>query len=424
MGSSLGDDNVVPQPAGTRTTRYDVPMLLWSLLIACTSDGPSPDGGPATDAPTEASASSGDTGHTAVVPVDEPLEGWPIVPPSAAGLHAPFLARDDDTGFLYITWGERGTDGFTRIYAAVSTDEGLSFSTPQEVSQRLQDATASWPEGPVLAVGPDHLYLAYGAFELGGAPYTIFVMKAPLPRPPGGPTPAVVPLELEHAARIAQPVSFHSVNYPTLAIHPDGRAWIAMVASPAYDGRVWVAREAYGWAVEDVTASSPLSEPPCECCPPALGVDPSGRMLVGWRGDVDKDLFIAESNGTDPFTGHRKITDTDVSDLICPQGGEGFVSTEEATGWSHEPILTRWEGVQARVGVVVTDDGLLTHWDSGWGGDARMARPGSHHSQGIVVEGGGPLSEVRAVAAPSGPIAIGVDEARGLWMVRLAPSRR
>jgi hypothetical protein len=170
-------------------------------------------------------------------------------------------------------------------------------------------------------------------------------------------------------------------------------------------------------------------------------MDPSGRVLVGWRGDIEKDLFIAESDGTGPFGKHRRITATGISDRICPQdgmefvhvdgvmrlawgdarpsAGRGFVSTEGPEGWSHEPILTDSFQVQARVGAVLTDDGLLTHWDDGWGGTAFAAMEGSPRGHRVAVEAG-PLSQLRAISAPDGPLGIGVDPSGAVWLVPLS----
>ncbi len=419
------------------------------LMLGCPSGEPSTDGPGGTTGRVEdssitadTSAPTGDTADSgASGPPTTTYESWLVAPSSEGGLHTPFLARDPSSGALYATWGTRGDDGFTRIWIAASTDDGETFSSPQQVSAPMHDATASFPEGPVLTLGPDHLYLTYGAHELGGTPYTLYVLKAPLPPLPAGTTPPAVPLDMGLATRIVQPMNYSSMNYPTLAIGPDGLAWLALVASPVYDGRVWVSREVLGWAVEDVTASSPLSEPPCECCPPAFGMDPSGRVLVGWRGDIEKDLFIAESDGSGPFGGHRRITDTGIADLICPQdgmefvhldgamhlawsdarpaAGRGFVSTEGPDGWTHEPILTDSVEVQARVGAVPTDDGLLTHWDNGWGGDAYTALVGSRRGQRVAADQGGPLGQLRAIATPSGPLGIGIDDAGSIWLVRL-----
>lgn len=416
-------------------------FALATTWLACTSGPDTQDTRDDATVPTaDTSTSTGDTATTVEAPL---LDGWMVMPSSEAGLHTPFLAEHAPTGHLYATWGERGNDGFTRIWLAISTDGGASFSAPQQVSEPLQDAKASWPEGPVVAVSDDQLYVSYGAHELGGAPYAIYVLQSDLPPLSSGPTPTAVDLALARSTRVQQPRSYHSINYPTLMVGPDGLGWLSVVASPVYTGEIWVAREGLGWAVENVTQTSPIEEPPCECCPPALGMDATGRVLVGWRGDIAKEVYVAETpDPSTPFGAHQQVSTTGISDLSCPQdgmefvwideamhlawadarpsGSRGYLSREGSDGrWTHEPIVREPLTFQARVGAIATADGVLATWDTGWGLDSWFALAGETSGRPITVPGAGPLSEVRAIATGSGPVGLGIDSDGALWMVRL-----
>ncbi len=395
------------------------PWVLW--LVACGGDPGRPTTPP--PEPTAATSVTGSTSHTGVVTTGD---GQLVVDGVDGEVRSPVLAEGAEGGW-YVAFARDDADGYTRAYVARS-DDGATFDAPVALSEPGYDVQTRWPDGPSLLVADDRVLLAYVAGE--GASYVAHVVQV-----------GTDLAEPQRVAEVTMPPDYHTLTYPTLALDDDGQALVAMIAAPFLDGRLWLARERFGWSVEDVTVASPL-EPPCECCPPALHVRPDGEVVVAWRGDIAKEIFVAYGPDDGPIERFEVATATGVSGPLCPldgpqlfeeagelqlawsdtrtDGASAFWSTRGAKAWSHTPIAPLDGLEQWRVAVAGEGKSRVFAWEIGLKQSYRWAEAGADEGQ-VLAGPTGPLREVRAATRAGYGWAVGVDEEGSLWLVSLAP---
>ena len=355
-------------------------------------------------------AVTGDTSGPATGP------GFEVASAAVAANESPSLAVSADGRILGVAWVQRDAQSYRAVWVALS-DDGASFSTPVRVSAADEDVQANWPGGPSLVVDEDRVLVAWVGIERT----TVTARVAELARD----GVALVGDPMERAA-VRMPAGFHSLTYPTLALDTSGSAWLAMVAAPSYVGRLWLAREERDWVVEDLTEGRP-GEPPCECCPPALLVRERGEVVVAWRGDHRKEIYLATASATGPFSDGGAVTMSGVEGDLCPLDGPRLFEDADALGvvwsdtrgddaqvfvsredmdWAAEPALV--DGAPMwRPALAGPADARAIAWEEGLYRPFRYTFVGSGTDRPLVGPGG-PMYEVRAGTYDGRGLAVGV----------------
>lgn len=387
-------------------------------LLAC--------GGPAAPAPTGSTGTAPDTTQPTGDTAPAATLDMVAVSSEEEEAESPWLVAGDAPGQWYAAFVRRDAEGYHRTWVAVSDDDGATWSAPAAVSEPGDDVQSRWPDGPSLAVGADRLVVGYVTAERSG--YATKVVQ--LDRSFGSQQ------ELLH---LPMPAEYHSMTYATVALDRDGQALVAVVAAPFLDGRLWVARERHGWAVEDVSATSPL-ELPCECCPPAVHVRADGQLVVAWRGDIAKEIYLASGPPEGPFDAFEQATASGVRGELCPLDGPQLVgdgddvaiawsdasttgprlwwSEREGDGWRHTEVAPSDGTDPSRPSVAGAPEARRFVWEIGTFQPYRWGT--LDEVRGQALDGpGGRLYEVRMATGDDGrAYGLGVDEGGALWFVR------
>ncbi len=392
-------------------------MWFFTLWFACRSEPA------ASDAPVPPP-----TGHTALPPhtgvAPNPWEATAVHP---GGAEMPALAVAPD-GTVHISYAVRSDiDAYTRLFVRSVSPVGV-VSDPLQISREGVDVTARWPDGPSIAADDRRILLGFTTKERTDV--TAFA------------------LELVHGDDAARelttykmPDTYEMLSYPVVALHPEGDAWFAFVVAPDTTGRLLLASERDGFMPRDVNAGIDL-EVPCECCPGAIGFRSNGRVVAAWRGDVVRDIFIAEGPPDGPMDRYEKVTNSGFEDPICPQDGptidtrdglaiawsdtradgSAYLTVEGPEGFTTTPLSPDDDIHQGRVTTASTASGRVVAFDGPlFGGEGYRWAFAEDAGSAPLVGPDGQLREVRLAAAGETIWAVGVDEVGAVWLLQQQP---
>lgn len=237
---------------------------------------------------------------------------------------SPFFGR------VYVTWTQFRSATFTGfgnepVMVAVSTDGGMSFGAPKQLSPAGNNRTGNGRQGSQPATGPDGS--VYVAFEQGQS------QVVAISRDGGGSWAR--PAAIGPVADIADPIpgaNFRTNSFPSIAADPSSssmKVYAAWVDRTATGGRVVVSTSAdkgatWGGPVTVSTASEGYA------FYQGLDVAPNGRVDVGYQalvaesetygtGNAAIDSWYTSKTGAGAWTGPLKVSSASSDPAVSAQ---------------------------------------------------------------------------------------------------------
>ncbi|MFN7988952.1 MAG: PKD domain-containing protein [Thermoanaerobaculia bacterium] len=292
---------------------------------------------------------STDGGRTFAYPVD----AVNLYTTSDEVMDKPWLAADTGAsskyrGNVYVTWTFFLSTGETFVAFARSTDGGLTFSAPGNLSP----IDAVGVQGSAVAVGPaGEVYVAW--LDEHVAPSGISLRKST----DGGASfgARVTVASLDELTMLTGGGGVRANSFPSLAVDGAGRvhvSWAALPASPAADrADVFYSRSTDGGATfsaarrlnDDATATTQAM--------PALAASPDGRVAVRWidrRDDPANDALTGVSmaisaDGGATFGRSFRVTDTTFAyGPVEPGNGRGYHGDYDGLAWRDGTFFVTW----------------------------------------------------------------------------------
>ena len=219
----------------------------------------------------------------------------------------------DAQGVARIVWVQPSEEGFNRAFLTV-VDPELGRVDEVAITPADRDVATNWPEGPTIAVHDGRVAVGVGTAFRGDVEVHAMLADADTLAFEPVFTDALLPGDAQ-------------ITFPTVAFDTGGELWFAWLVAPRQTGTLWLAHEAAGYTPVNVTDRLG-PEPPCECCPIRLGTRADGDLFVAWRGDRQKDIFLAWGPPTDPVARQARATDSGVVNDVCPLDGPAVADVD------------------------------------------------------------------------------------------------
>lgn len=273
--------------------------------------GPALEGRPGDVLSLEVSLPSGgtvclnDRGRNSFIAVGFLTEETPLIPtstpasPAAVSLHtAPHPVLAVGPAALHLAWADRSS-GSWEVYAARSTDGGLTFTPPAAVNPQ---ATSPGRGYPALAVAADgSVYVAWEDWRNGNG--DIFCARSD-----DG-------LTFSPAVRVNDDAGSAEQGHPALAVGQDGLVVLAWQDRRGGDWDIYAAHSLDGCA--SFSANVRVNDPTDgQQVDPVIGVDGQGRIHVAWADDRSGAWVIRHAvGGRDGFAADRVVGSGLMADL-------------------------------------------------------------------------------------------------------------
>jgi len=324
-----------------------VTLVALALLLGCQTVDP-PDVDDTDDPVADTADTDVDTDDTDVSPIQTLIHE--VVAPVEIRTVDSSYASD---GSLYVVWSEMGTTR-TQVWAARSTDGGVTFSAPGQVN--IGDVLIStWGQSRAkIAASTDQVAVTFTDHH--GTDIWVSVADANDSLEFAAPT--ALAAEGEEAVN----------NFPVVAYTPDGELWVAWSMLEGLPGeerlRVFAARESGGLVAEAITDES-LGRP-CTCCGMDMLALSSGEVVIAYRGMVSprNQYVVRHPGGAGGSWTSVKASTTNWEFTGCPENGPALAEGPDGSvsqAWSDS------SAGQARVWMVDSSDKGLS-----WGGQRRI----------------------------------------------------
>lgn len=348
--------------------------------------GDTSDGSDATDTSTTTDGSETTGGP-------EPMGWLPVVGSNASAIPDSTDVAIAPDGTIYVSWVQNQANN--DAYVARSLDGGMTWSSPSVVDDQGLQPRAGSGRQPYLAVTDEDVYIVYDVADVAAG---IFMHRSA----------AADAMDFSDITTLVSPGT--STDYAHIDISASGELWAAWQqyeGDPA-QGRIVFSRESNGFAIEEVSASTPGI--PCECCRLDLRFNSGGDAILAYRnnvGDLRNMWALRAASGTSSFAGAVEASHTDWMSFVCPMEGPSLADdgARQYIAWA-DSSSGEW---RAYVG---TSDDAGQSW-----GDAVLLAPNQNGLQGSPVVAVGDSGTVYAVMDVGGSMSVFVtsDDQGASW---------
>lgn len=318
---------------------------------------------------------------------------------------------------VVVVWTSTAHD-IMNVYAAVSGDGGATFSEPRRVNDQLGDVSSNAEQAPRVALTQSAISVLWPS-RLNGTSAIRFSRSTD-----GGRT--FSPARTLHQAALTGARGWQALtpgrNGVVHAVWLDGRDAAPSPGPHQHHAMKGAAGAHAGAPRQDVyhaaialdgaIAESHIARDVCFCCKTAVGVGPSGRLMVAWRHifpESMRDIAMATStDGGRTFNQAVRVNEDKWQLSGCPDDGPAMAIDADGAAHLAWPTLVGGDNPQKAVVYTSTNDGRvfgprvrLSSDDQDDAAHPQIATDSSGHVGAVWDEQDGDVRRVVLRTAPS-----------------------